>query len=152
MLLPLLAVLASCDDAGEVVRTRFNATDDVILVDVGVDQELDARAIELHSNTGSALVGEASITPGGGPTGAIHEIVVLVSADYDDLVDAVSVQVDSGARGVEEFDLTADLAVEGLYRTELRSVAPLGESRTDRIEVRLWEESLETDSGAASGG
>jgi hypothetical protein len=149
--LPLLTA-ADCQD--EVEYERFNASDDALSVVIGAEA-LDAELVELHSTTGANRVGEAGIEPGGGPAGTIHLVSVHVDADYADRVDRVSIEMDSGDLGTRTFDLVQDSADEGLYLLEIQSVGDDGESRTDTLNVQLWDQvgladEPTDDSGAAA--
>lgn len=133
-------LLSGCGDEDTDSNIRLNSADDVVQVEVGVAEVLEARSIELHSNTGAVVVGSATITPGGGPSGTLHQLTVQLTEDFYDEVDRVSVRTDSGARGEDEYELVADLALEGFYSRELQSVADEGEVRTDTLELLLWQD------------
>ncbi len=139
----LLAVLAlvACKQDDEVRYVQFNAPDDQVTVEVGVDEELDPVGTDLHSSTGEVVVGSAQVSPGGGPVGTEHEVLVIVDDDWQDVVDRASVRVDSGDRGVDEYDLEQDSADEGYYKLSLVSVGDEGEVRSDVFTFRLWEAS-----------
>lgn len=150
-LLLLSALLAGCGDGEEdSLYEQFNSDNDVLEVEVGVDEELDARSIELFSTTGEISVGQATVTPGGVAAGGIIRLVVVVDDEYEHIVDRVSVRVSSGDRGEDEYDLQADSADEGLYVRELQAVADDGEQRTDTFTVRLWDLSGDDDGEGAS--
>ncbi len=137
MLLSLL--LFGCTPDEEIVYEQFNADDDALSVEVGSASELEAISIDLHSSTGAVVVGQASVDPSGGPSGTVHTLTVEVYDDYEHIVDRASVRTDSGDRGVDEYDMEGDSADEGLYVLELTSVASDGESRTDKLTIRLWD-------------
>lgn len=133
----LLAAVAGCDKNAE-EWSRFNATTDVLEIQVGAEVG-DPVTIELHSTTGSNVVGEATVTPGSGPVGTDHEVTVLVADEYEAVIERVSVQSDAGDRGVEVHELVQDSAEHGLWWRILTSVGEEGETRTDTFEVQLWE-------------
>ena len=135
----VVAALAACQTDDDVAYEQFNAPDDTLELQVGVEQELDPLLIVLYSNTGEIAVGEAEVSPGGGPSGTIHEIVVRVDDAFEEIVDRASVRTTSGARGDDEYDLEPDFADEGFYKLELQSVADAGEVRTDTLTIRLWD-------------
>jgi len=145
-----LPALSACGGDEEVAYEQFNSRDDTVEIQVGVEEELDDLLIDLHSNTGEVIVGEADVSPGGGPSGTIHEIVVRVDDAFEEIVDRVSVRTSSGARGDDEYDLEPDFADEGFYKLELQSVADEGEVRTDTLTIRLWDVVDDTDAEAAS--
>jgi hypothetical protein len=145
--LGFFAVCSACDKVEEVTYTQFNALDDALEVEVGIEDLLDPVNIDLHSNTGSVIVGWADVTPGGGPSGTLHTIRVEVFDDYQDIVDRVSVRTTSGNRGEDEYDLDPDYFDEGLYLKELQSVAGEGETRIDTLTIRLWNSSADVDTG-----
>lgn len=129
--------LAGCP-GDEEEWSRFNAATDVLEVQVGAEIG-DPTTIELHSTTGSNVVGEATITPGSGPVGTDHELTVMVAPGYEDAVERVSVQTDAGDRGIEVHELVQDSAEHGLWWRILTSVGETDETRTDTLEIQLWE-------------
>ena len=141
----LLGLLVACQGDKETTYSQFNADDDDLSIEVGVDAELDATAIELHSTTGEVVIGTASVTPGGGPIGTEHVILVEIDDDYQEIVDRASVRTDSGDRGEDEYDLSPDSADEGLYKLTILSVGEEGEQRTDTLTVRVWDEDGDSD-------
>jgi hypothetical protein len=147
--LALLASLASavgCSQDDEIVYEQFNATDDTIEVEVGVEELLPARTESLYSSTGEVVVGEVTVDPGGGPIGTNHDIVVIVTNEDPDYwaseIDRVSVRTsppdDARAIAEDEYDLEQDSASEGYWKITLESVGDPGEVRTDTLTVRLW--------------
>lgn len=143
----MAALLFACTGDQEAAYEQFNAPDDALSIEVGVAELLDPVTIDLWSNTGEVVVGAATVDPGGGPGGTIHNIVVEVFDDYEDVVDRASVRTDSGDRGEDEYDLTRDYADEGIYKLEIQSVADDGEVRTDTLTIRLWDETSSGDTG-----
>jgi hypothetical protein len=85
-------------------------------------------------------VGQATISPCGGPAGTEHEIVVKVNSTYSHQIAKVTAQLHSGPRGDDEYKLTPDSADEGLYKITLISVGSDGEERDDLIRIQLWTE------------
>jgi hypothetical protein len=127
----------SCND-DDVVWVRFNGNDS-LEVQVTADEALGPpESTDLTSTTGAVLVGSASVDPGSAPVGTDHEVVVQIDDDYEETVGRVSVEVDAGARGIEEFDLRQDSADHGHWLLQVRSVGETGEERTDRFAFRLW--------------
>jgi hypothetical protein len=126
--------------AGDVEWARFNGLDDVLEVQVtasGVPGPAIQR--DLWSTTGAVDVGDATVSPGSGPVGTRHALVVDIGGSWETVVDRVSVVVDAGRRGTEEFDLERDSADPGYWRLELESAGDPGEVRTDRFTFRLWQ-------------
>lgn len=131
--------LASCKDSTEPVWEQFNATTDTCAVEVGAAELLEAATTVLHSSSGEVEVGTATVDPGGGPVDTEHRITVQVDDAWEATVDRASVRTDSGSRGEDEYDMDADSADEGLYVLTLVSVGDPGETRTDVLTIRLWE-------------
>ena len=119
---------------------QFNATDNTLTVEVGLDEVLGPVNIDLTSSTGQVTVGTATITPGGGPVGTEHAIEVEVNNAYEDAVGRVSARLDAGARGEDEYDLDVDSADEGFWTLTLVSVGDPGETRSDTVNIRLWQD------------
>lgn len=138
-LLLVVSGLVACNKDDEVEYTQFNADDDEVTIEVGVDEELDPVETALNSSTGEVEIGWAEVRPGGGPIGTEHEIVVIVDDDYEDIVDKVTVRTDSGDRGEDEYDLDQDSADEGYYKVTLVTVGEEGEMRDDTLTFRLWD-------------
>ncbi len=139
--------VGGCNKDPEVTYTQFNAGDDTLEIEVGTTDKVPSVTIDLHSTTGEVTVGTAEVDPGGGPIGTEHEIVVIVEDAYENVVDRVSVRTDTPDRGEDEYDLDADSADEGFYKTILVSVGDPGEVRTDTLTFRLWDEDDDEDSG-----
>lgn len=121
---------------------------------VGTPDEGEPVTIDLHSSTGRFVIGQATLTPGSGPIGTLHELVVRVGTQFDpgleDGVDAgeplvervrrVSARLDSGPLGAQSFDLTRDTAERGTWVIEIESLGdPDAAPRTDELTVQLWE-------------
>jgi hypothetical protein len=66
----ILSLVVACGDKDESADyVQVNADDDVITVDVGAADVLEARTVELRSNTGAVVIGLGEVSPGGGPIG-----------------------------------------------------------------------------------
>ena len=139
-LLLLIPGLTACKGDEESEWLQWNADDDQIQVEVGIDELLDEVEISLRSSTGEVDVGVARVDPAGGPIGTLHEIVIIVDDDYADAVDRASIRTDSGDRGTDEYDLARDSAEEGVYKLTIESDGAPAEVRTDTFTFRLWEE------------
>ena len=138
--------LPGCDEDAPTTYSLFNCEEDYTFVYVGEaeiisDDACDgADQIEIHSSSCEVSVGQASISPCGGPAGTEHEIVVRVNSTYSHQIAKVTARLESGARGNDEYKLTPDSADEGLYKITLISVGSDGEQRDDLIRIKLWEE------------
>lgn len=128
-----------CPDS-DVEWARFNATDDQVEVALTTSDTVgDPVSTELHSSTGAVVVGTGTVDPGSGPAGTRHTVQVDVADAYQETVGRVSVFVDAGARGREEFELERDSADIGYWQLEIESYGDAGESRTDTFAFRLWQ-------------
>ena len=132
-------LLLGCEEE-DVEYSQFNGTSDIIEVSVGVDEELPSAEINLLSSTGQVVVGTAAITPGGGPIGTRHTLVVNVDAQWEARVSRAVVSTDAGDRGTEEFTLERDSADAGYHQIDIVSVGEEGESRTDTLTIHLYTE------------
>jgi glycine cleavage system H lipoate-binding protein len=131
----------SCGCAGEEesLWVRFN-TDDTIDVQITAEPTLGPIVeVELHSTTGSVVVGAATVDPGSGPVGTDHVLLVTVSDEWQDQVGRVTVLSDSGARGTAEHEFVRDSADHGVWERTLTSLGEEGETRTDAFTFQLWE-------------
>lgn len=142
----LVFSLAGCASTDEVTWTQYNASDNAVTIEVGAAEELDPVSVELTSNTGAVALGTGSVSPGGGPVGTLHTITVEVSEDYASDIGRVSARLDSGERGVDEYDLDADATGEGYWVLELTSVGSVDEVRADTLTFRLWSSDSSGDS------
>jgi len=133
----------SCDEEAEPNWVQFNGSEDSVLVEVGTSEELDAVSCELTSSVTGLVVGSATVTPGGGPIGTEHTILVVVEDEWENDVGRVSVRTSSGDRGNDEYELEPDPADEGYYGLHIVSVGEEGEQRTDELTFRLWYDSEE---------
>lgn len=149
LLVVLISGLLACNKEEEATYSQFNGNDDSLTIQVGAASELDPVVIELTSTTGEVVVGAATVDPGGGPVGTEHAIVVEVYDDYQHIVDRVSIRLDAGSRGEDEFELTQDSADEGVWKTTLVSAGEADEVREDTLTVRCWD--LDGDDDAEAG-
>ena len=70
-----------------------------------VVMSLRIKASLLNSSTEQVVVGTATLSPGGGPVGTRHELIVQVSEPWDTQVSRVTLITDSGDRGTETYEL-----------------------------------------------
>ena len=127
----------------DVEYLRFNGND-VIQVEVTAGDTVGVPVtIDLTSSSGAIVVGTATVDPGSGPVGTRHEVSVQVANAYEEIVERVTLEVDSGQRGLAEFELSQDSADHGYWWLELESVGEPGETRTDSFTIVLWEVDLE---------
>lgn len=145
-----LLLLLACQREEEVTYSQFNGPDDSLIIQVGIDELLDPISVDLSSSTGEVVVGDATVDPGGGPLGTDHAVVVEVYNDWEHIVDRVSVRLDSGDRGEDEFELEQDSADEGVWKTTIRSTGSEGEVREDTLTVRCWDEDGDEDGEGSS--
>lgn len=149
-----LLLLASSGCQGEeLVWVPFNASGQRIEVLVnddcsGSDGE---TTLELESSLSKRHVGDAVVTPPCGPVGTEHEIAVEVFDEWQDLVGRVTVESLSGRasdldgdgdqdrRDSAEYTLRQDSADIGVWAIMLQSLGNDSESRTDRLELVLWQ-------------
>lgn len=140
-----------CQQDTEPNWVQFNGAADAVTIEVGIDSELDPVSCEITSSVTSLVVGSATVTPGGGPIGTEHTILVVVEDDWENDVGRVSVRADSGERGIDEYELEADPADEGYYGLVIVSVGDEGEQRSDELTFRLWYDSEEESTGDDTG-
>ena len=100
-----LLLAAGCNKDDEIKYDQYNSTSDTLTIEVGIDEVLDPVETGLMSSTGQVEVGLARVSPGGGPIGTNHDIVIEVYDAYQDVVDRASVRLNSPNRGVDEADL-----------------------------------------------
>jgi len=164
-LLPALLLLSACDEGEELVWAQFNAPGDVMQVEVGTPEEGEPTVIDIHSSTGRYVIGQATLTPGSGPIGTRHELLVQVGTQFDpaleDGIDAdepliervrrVSARIDSGDLGTQSWDLTRDTAMRGTWVLEIVSMGdPDAGPRTDELTVFLWEALPESEASGTN--
>jgi hypothetical protein len=136
-----------CGEESETDYSQFNATTDTMTVSIGPEVTSESLEIELHSSTGQVIVGTAVLTPGGGPVGTEHELVVEIANAWQSQVKEVTIHLDSGERGEEEFTLKRDSADPGYHLINIVSVGEEGESREDTITIQLFaDDSVATES------
>ena len=131
--------------------TQFNATTDTMIVDIGPEADETSTEVELRSSTGQVIVGTAVLTPGGGPVGTEHMLVVEVADTWQGQVEEVVISIDSGDRGVEEFTLKRDSADPGYHQIDIISVGNEGEVREDLITIQLFANDTEPNSEGDTG-
>ena len=94
---------------------------------------------KLSSTTGLVEVADAIISPGGGPSGTIHQIQVRVLEEYMDKIQEVRININAGERGFSQYTLINDSAQSNLYVLDLESIAQEGEQREDIFTFSLWD-------------
>jgi hypothetical protein len=97
-----------CGEETEEDFTQFNSTTDTLTVSVTPDAVESTTEVDLRSSTGQIIIGTAILTPGGGPVGTEHQLVVEVANTWQGQVEEVVISIDSGERGIEEFTLKRD--------------------------------------------
>ncbi len=139
-----------CGEESDSELEQFNAESDAFTVNIGPNVATDPQEIELRSSTGQVVIGTASLSPGGGPVGTEHLLVVEVADTWQGQVEEVILVVDSGERGTEEFTLKRDSADPGYHQLDIVSVGEEGETREDTFTVQLFaNDSTPTDTGGA---
>jgi hypothetical protein len=158
-ILLLILFLAGCKEEDKVYYEQFNCAEDYTFIGVGADEvfdhgqeddtdECDALGmgrIELKSSTCESSVGYAIVDPCAAPIGTEHKVVVYIDITQADKVDRVSVRMDSGDRGADEYTLEPDSADPGIYKTTLQSVGSKGETREDFVQIKLF--AIDPDGG-----
>ena len=142
-----------CGEETEQEYSQFNATTDTLTITISPDADDSPTEIELCSSTGQVVVGTAVLTPGGGPVGTEHQLVVEVADTWQGQVEEVVISLDSGARGVEEFTLRRDSADPGYHQIDIISVGDDDEIREDILTIQLFANDTqpndERDTGAS---
>ena len=142
-----------CGEETEQEYSQFNATTDTLTIRISPDADDSPTEIELRSSTGQVVVGTAVLTPGGGPVGTEHQLVVEVADTWQGQVEEVVISLDSGARGVEEFTLRRDSADPGYHQIDIISVGDDDEIREDILTIQLFANDTqpndERDTGAS---
>ena len=147
--LVLGALLGGCNEEDPISYSLFNCEEDSTFVHVGETEILSGDAcdggdlLQLRSSSCEVSVGQASISPCGGPIDTEHEIVVKVNSTSSHEISKVTAVLESGQRGEDEYTLTPDSADEGLYKVTLISVGSEGEQRDDLLRIKLWKEDPE---------
>lgn len=130
----------ACEESEEGNYDLFNSETDQFEVSVGIEEEAEALIIELHSSTGQVIVGTATLSPGGGPVGTEHQLVVEVEDTWETEVSKAILVIDSGDRGEKEYLLNRDSADAGYHQVDIQSVGDVGEVRTDIFTIQLYVE------------
>ena len=131
-------IFLSCEETPE-DPNQFNAQDESLSVLVGISTLEPDQTRKLSSTTGLVEVADAIISPGGGPSGTIHQIQVQVLEEYTDKIQEVRVNINAGERGISQYTLINDSAQSNLYVLELESIAQDGEQREDVFTFSLWD-------------
>jgi len=147
LLLFFLLGIDACTDSDQEEYEPFSSHSDEIVVKVGVNDLLEAKLTDISSNTGANVVGEAMVTPGGGPFGTEHTVTVEVSEENRYIVDRVSVEIYSPDRPERELEMVRDSEDRALFLLDLVSVGEEGESRTDIFTFKLWDLVGDDDEG-----
>ncbi|MBT3221951.1 MAG: hypothetical protein HN348_22990 [Proteobacteria bacterium] len=133
----LLSLIACKDDEPE--YSQFNGTD-VIEIEVTAADDLGESVEEiLSSSTGTVDIGTVTVTPGSGPVGTDHDVLIDIDDDFEDLVVKATVVTDAGDRGDDEYELRQDSADHGVWVLTLTSLGAEGEERTDTFTIYLWQ-------------
>lgn len=129
--------LGGCDLTNDAGWVRFNADGQTVALSVGPDAPSEDGELTLLSTTESVEVGSLTVSPGGGPVGTEHAIVVVVEDDFEDQVDRVTL-VTRGDRGSQTHLLVQDSADPGLWQIDIVSLGADDEVREDELLLRLW--------------
>lgn len=140
-----------CGEETEQEYSQFNATTDTLAITIAPDADDSPEEIELRSSTGQVVVGTAVLTPGGGPVGTEHQLVVEVADTWQGQVEEVIISIDSGDRGVEEFTLKRDSADPGYHQIDIISVGEENEVREDVLTIQLFANDTEPADGIDTG-
>lgn len=134
------AIFQNCGDNVSTEWQRFNGLDDQVLVEVVPEVDPGASVTaDLTSTTGETIVGEVRVSPGSGPVGTVHRVVVEVGATWEDDVGRVDIEVQSQGRDARVLEMEQDSADAGTWVLDLRSYGTQDEARTDVFRVRLYE-------------
>ncbi|MCB9685705.1 MAG: hypothetical protein H6735_11750 [Alphaproteobacteria bacterium] len=137
----------------EITWVPFNLEDQTLVVDVLPEGSAvgDPVSLELLSNLGRTVVGQATIDPGSGPVGTEHVIMVDVLDDFEAIVGRVTVGVNPEAtkdldgdgeiesRGSDEYELQQDSADPGAWQVTVMSLGSSDEQREDVFTINLWQ-------------
>jgi len=137
-------ILFSCEETPE-DPNQFNAQEESLTILVGISSLEDDQTRSLNSTTGVVEVATAQISPGGGPSGTIHQIQVEILEEYEEKIQEVRVDINSGDRGNLQYTLINDSAQSNLYVLELESIAQEGEEREDIFTFSLWDLSTQEE-------
>jgi len=138
--------IEACEDE-KTEYEPYSSHDDAVHVKVGDAELLEDVSTEVLSNTGANVVGEATVSPGGGPIGTEHVLTASVTVENRYIVDRVSVEITSPHRPERELDLVRDSEDRGLFVLDLVSVGEEGESRTDIFTFKFWDVVEDDDEG-----
>ena len=138
--LVILPLFGGCDDADVASWVVFNASNDSIDVIVGAKKIGPSVEVDVHSTSGSVVVGGFSVDPGSAPFGAEHLVTVNVGDAWSEIVGRVTVTVDAGDLGSEEYTLRQDSANHGYWWVEVVSVDDGSASREDKFTATLWQD------------
>lgn len=130
----------ACDESSEDSYNLFNSDTDQFEVSIGIEEETEVETLDLHSSTGQVIVGTATLSPGGGPIGTEHQLVIEVENTWETDVTQVILMIDSGDRGTKEYVLDRDSADAGYHQIDIQSVGEEGEVRTDLFTIQLYAE------------
>ena len=130
--------VAACDLGGDSAGwVRYGAEDQSVTVFVGPEADATPVSVELLSTTETVVVGTATVSPGGGPVGTQHDVVIELSDEYESDVARVTLTT-SGDRGSQKHVLVQDSADEGLWKLPITSLGSPDEVREDNFTVDLW--------------
>jgi hypothetical protein len=140
--IPLVALpmFGGCDEVEEANWIAFNASTDGVNVVVGAKKTGPAVVADVHSTSGSVVVGAFSVDPGAAPFGTEHLVTVNVEDTWSEVVGRVTVSVDAGDLGIEEYTLRQDSANHGYWWVEVLSVDDGSSSREDEFTATLWQD------------
>ena len=130
----------ACDESSDDSYNLFNSDTDQFEVSIGIEEETEVETLDLHSSTGQVIVGTATLSPGGGPIGTEHQLVIEVENTWETDVTQVILMIDSGDRGTKEYVLDRDSADAGYHQIDIQSVGEEGEVRTDLFIIQLYAE------------
>lgn len=134
----IAATLFACKNGDEVTWRQFNNTADTIQVEVAPGEPGDAAVADLTSNTGAVIIGSVAVTPGRGPVGTNHLLLLEVDDEWEDRIRRATI-TSLGARGEEQYELRQDAADPGIFDLTLTSLGAEDESRIDEWTITLWE-------------
>lgn len=134
----ILLSFCGCEETAE-DPNQFNAQDESLEVIVGITDIQEETSRTLYSTTGLVEVATASISPGGGPVGTVHQIQVQIFEEYMEDVQEVRIDVDSGERGTQQYTLIPDSAQPNLFVLDLESMGGEEEEREDIFLFSLWD-------------
>ena len=132
------AALFACNSGDEVVWRQFNNLDDTVRVEIAPGDPGEAVVADLTSNTGAVIIGTVAVTPGRGPVGTNHLLLLEVDDEWEDRIRRATI-TSLGERGEEEYELRQDAADPGIFDLTLTSLGTEGESRIDEWTITLWE-------------